>query len=736
MAKTLTGIVQLILKDGASGQAKKVEQSLNSVRRTAMGLGASAAGADRLNAALNRMGSAPWGASLQARLEKLKLLPHEFDKVRASWDKLQASLSGGVNPRLDTRMIANWRTGVISHFAAVQASANTTKAKLSDLAKAGFTAAGLGTGAYVTGRLARAGIASDASIERERFRARASGFTPEQLLELETSSMGLASKYGMGKADVMEVQREAILGISDDKTRSSFEKVRALRDDILRFNATMGNIHGNEAAGDFTRAMMRTFDILGINEPEKMRQAMDTFARMNRVIGKDTNPGQLFLAAKYARAAGKALDPEFFFGLMPAMMAESSGSDIGTQNRAAFDAVVGGRMSRKAQSAFARLGLLNDDGSVKDSELMANPIMWVEGVLKPALERAGIDTNDNLKVGQQLSQMFDNRLTSNFMSNIISQIDQYRNTRDKARKAHGLDDAEQIRAGDPFKAYEAFQKALGNLSGALGISSALATGLNKISDLANTAASGVSSLAAALREAGPTGQALATIGAVFVGGGLAYATVKAAATGLGLVAGAVGVLANAGGAAGLATTALGLGAVATALSSMASVLVPGGALIGGLAAISAVFKGLDDKLRKDIASGDPSADKFLENQARKDGFRLDRQRQFGADYVAAGGKLSDLMLNRIQSGDDVRVYQRQRTVETGSIFEAGQAAQQLGQQIQSLNVMASPQVDVSGFRAAIAEAQRLLGLVQEINRASSRVGSGVGSAYSDFGVAP
>ncbi len=362
--------------------------------------------------------------------------------------------------------------------------------------------------------------------------------------------------------------------------------------------------------------------------------------------------------------------------------------------------------------------------------------MWVEGVLKPALERAGIDTNDNLKVGQQLSQMFDNRLTSNFMSNIISQIDQYRNTRDKARKAHGLDDAEQIRAGDPFKAYEGFQKALGNLAGSLGITSALATGLNKISDLANAAAGGVSSLAGALREAGPAGQALATLGAVFVGGGLAYATVKAAATGLGLVAGAVGVLANAGGAAGLATTALGLGAVATALSSMASVLVPGGALIGGLAAISAVFNGLDDKLRKDIASGDPSADKFLENQARKDGFRLDRRRQFEADYVAAGGKLSDLLLNRIQSGDDVRVYQRQRAVETGSIVEAGQAAQQLGQQIGSLNVTASPQVDRSGLLAAIADALRLRAILDDIGRTSSRVGSGVGSAYSDFGVAP
>lgn len=542
MAQTFIGNLILRLQENVSAGAKKAASALRGVDAAARAVGSNGSGVarlgaqmDALNAKAQKLATAGWGPSLQARFEKLGASAKELDRLRSSWDQLQARIaSGGLAGKLKKNEIQSWSLTAVGELTRVRAAMKSTEGQaramgraVANAMKPVYTGIGLGTGAYVGGRLGRGGLTADASVERERFRLKASGFNPDQAKQIEARAQELASKYGMFTGDIMESLREASLAFPNMRDgggkilKTGHESAMELSESIIQFRASMANILGDERATSLTRAMLKSFDIMGITDPKVMRESMDSYARMNRVIGKDVDPEQMLLATKYMRAAGKAFDPDFIYGFLPALIGESNGSDVGNSMRALYTGTVGNRRSKKSNKMFRDYGLLDEKGNIRNPEQMRNPLEWIEKSVKPALAAKGVDITDNHAVAQILSAMFDNRLSADVAQKLLEQSPQYRDTQEKAKNAQGLDGAVDIRKGDPFAGWKAFVDSLQNLAAATGITGAIAPALNAIADGINTVANAAGKLSPeAMAGIGVAAGAFAAMAGVKAGGTL------------------------------------------------------------------------------------------------------------------------------------------------------------------------------------------------------------------------
>lgn len=781
MAQTFIGNLILRLQENVSVGARKAAAALRGVDAAARAVGGSGSGVSRLgaqmdalNAKAQKLAAAGWGPSLQARFEKLGASAKELDRLRSSWDQLQSRIaSGGLTGKLKSNEIRSWSLTAVGELTRVRAAMKSTEAQaramtrgMANALKPIYTAAGLGTGAYVGGRLARAGLLSDASVGSERSKLKQSGFNPTQSADIEARARELATRYGLFTGDIMESLREAALGIPnlrgpDGKViKSGYESAMELSEQNVQFWAQMASIHGKDRATDLTRAMFKSFDVLGMTDPAAITKAMDVFVKMNRIVGKDTDPGQMLLAAKYMRAPGKAFDPGFMYGLVPALMAESSGSDVGTSLRALFSNTMGGRRSKKAQAEFGRFGLIGKDGKLVGQELMNNPALWIESVLKPRLQAKGVDTSNNLELAGILSRLFDNRLSADIAQRFLDQIDQYRDTQERAKNAGGLSAAKDLRGDDPFAGWNAFLSSLQNLASASGLTSAINPALNAIADGINIVANAAGKLSPeAMTGIAVAAGAFATMAGVKAGGTLLALT----RAGPELV-GAAGELRGAaaalrGGATGDAKKG---GGVVGWLTGGASQLL---SIVGwaGLAYSVSEALGLGPsdikRMMEGRLSGAP-AERQQQDQQRAEQIReLDRkiaEAEGGPSIISTRLKERRAHIERqranrlVDPSDFGREAERGRAmsgqsaqpnVDTTSIDAAQNKAASAGAEIlKNLGVRVTPTVETSSIDAAIAKARELVTTLQRAGSVGAAVGASIGreirASQSDYGVAP
>lgn len=784
MSQTFIGNLILRLQENVSAGAKKAASALRGVDAAARAVGASGgvsrlgAQMDALNAKAQKLATAGWGHSLQARFEKLGASAKELDRLRSSWDQLQARIaSGGLAGKLKKNEIQSWSLTAVGELTRVRAAMKTTEGQARAMGRAVanamkpiYTGIGLGTGAYVGGRLGRGGLTADASVERERFRLKASGFNPDQAKQIESRAQELAAKYGMFTGDIMESLREASLAFpnmrdgSGKVTKTGHESAMELSETITQFRASMANILGDERATSLTRAMLKSFDIMGITDPKVMRESMDSYARMNRVIGKDVDPEQMLLATKYMRAAGKAFDPDFIYGFLPALIGESNGSDVGNSMRALYTGTVGNRRSKKSNKMFRDYGLLDEKGNVRNSEQMRNPLEWIEKSVKPALAAKGVDITDNHAVAQILSAMFDNRLSADVAQKLLEQSPQYRDTQEKAKNAQGLDSAGDIRKGDPFAGWKAFVDSLQNLAAATGITGAIAPALNAIADGINTVANAAGKLSP---------EAMAGI-AVAAGAFATMAGVKAGGTLLALTRAGPELVGAAGDLRGAAAALRGAapggdkgpkkkgGGIVDGIIEGASRLLRGvgwTATIYSLAEMlgigpSDVMRLMEERAR--AAPGERGAENDLRSGHIAELDRKIAEAEGGPAIISERLKERRAYLQRqndnrfIDPLDAGREAERGKAfsglgssppVDTSSIDAAQAKAASAGAEIvKNLGVSVAPQVDTSFIDAAIAKARELRSALQGANGAAAAAGASIGSqlraAQSDYGVSP
>lgn len=772
MAQTFIGNLILRLQENVSAGANKAAKALRGLDQTARGIGQSGSGAaklkqqfDSLNASAQKMASAPWGANIQAQFNRLGASAKDLDKIRAAWDALQSRIAaGGLTGKLKNNEIAGWRQSVVGDLTRVRAAMKQTESQaaafrrgMSNAMKPIYTAAGLGTGAYVAGRLGRGGLTASSERQREYFRQEMAAVPGGEREQIATRASQLSQRFpSVDATQIMEMARNA-RNMMGDTPRGL-----AVLEEMVKGLVTLQSTKGTDAAGSEISRMLKGIDNLGQNSAgalgiENTKSIIDGMIKAIQIEGKDLDVGKLFDFARRAKIAGPGLDTNFIYGVAPAMMQDMTAEGFGTALSSAYKSFVVGDRSQAGKTymqAQERMGLrsglklntrggVQDKGQFKGDDLLAkNPFEWVKQVLVPALENSGVDMKDDQAVTKAVSGLSANTNATGMLTRMVTQREQVERLINLYSKAMGTGAADSAAAKDPFVAYQGILSSLNNLSASVGenVMPSIVTGLNALSGAINALGSGIQSAdpkvllglgAGGAALAGFTGYKMITGIAALAGAG---PTLLTAGVQLQAAAAALG----AGGAVGAGGAAAGGAAAGGGAGWMARLL--GFAKIGGIGALAAGFYDLFSKGMEpdagDIGTVQPG-------QAHNN--YLEKRRRAAAAFKGEQDSQLESVLPWSESSRETRRGQALSGLNTDSIDAAQAKAASAGAEIvRSLGVTVAPQVDSSALDTVIAKAGQaraaLQGLGSMIDNNAARAGEGIGralrAAQSDYGVSP
>lgn len=725
MAKTLIGQLVLRLRTEGLSEANKVERAMRNVE-----------------AAARKLASAPaptWGIGFQRQLDKLKLTNQQIAGVQRSWAAMHDSMrTKGLSSALRVGETANWKNATVMHFAAVRDEHSNAMKAMEDRARThgrimrGFArsmlvAAGAYTGVYGAGMVGRQGVIASATEERERFRADMAGIPENEQERLFDESLRLSAKYRAASfPEIAEMARNA------RATMGTTDRAIEILETLTQGLVTLKSTKGPDAAAHELSRLVRGIDNLGKNAEgdigiEDTKALIEGLVRASQIEGRELDVGTLFDFARRAKVAGPALDTEFLANVAPAIMQDMTAHGAGTALAMAFksfilgDRSIAGKRYMAAQSDMGlRSGLtlnsrgnIENTGEIVDADLMGrNPYDWVKTYLIPALEKRGVDTNDDNAIAQAVGKLSGNTNATGLLTRMVQQREQIDRLLGAYSNTMGLDAAEKASTRDPFVAWEGFKSSLENLSGAMGGMPAITSGLNTLADLVNN-------LQQRIRDGDPLVSNAATVAGVGAAGGSAYLLVRGVH---GLIT--AGTNLNAA-AANLNVAAARLGgsaavdAVSNNSKSPKGIPIVGPLMAAyGLYEIAKGFKGASEGI--EIRKPEPNTPGDYFNRIR------DRNLNPKDDEDQGPGFWKRFFLG--DAADPEFSFRGAMQVDAGisGNREATDEAQTLRGDLDALNVTATPQVDTSSIRAARQDAEALLATLH-------RVGSLVSDAAADVG---
>jgi hypothetical protein len=758
MARTLLGILRLVLQDGMSGPAKGAAKGLNELTNAAKNLKNAAdgsamdkvaAGIKAINDRANSAQFRAWSVGFEKMLARLKVSAAEMAFVRRAWDDLNAGFArNNIDKALQKTRVSEWRNAMIAYLlgtrsamdqtgaaaekmaartnralGSMRSQANSTSASMNRLKNAISVAVIGGAGAYGTGFLMRGAVQAPADLARERFRQRMAGMSPTEVAATEKAAFQQSRQF----KSVLPVQGME-MGRTARAMMGSTERGLEILPDLVKGLVTLQSVKGLDVASNDMSRLLRGIDNLGQNDLgglgiKQTREIIDGLIKAAQVEGSDFNPGDLFKFARRAKIAGPGLSTDFIFGTAPAMMQDMTPEGFGTALSSAYQAFVIGSnavASKQNLAAQKEMGLRKGagKGELVNSELFAsNPFQWVRQNLVPALERSGVDLKNSDAVSKAIAKLSRNTMATGMLTRMVQQRDQIERLIELYKGAQGTAAANDAATNDPYIAFSGLINSLKMLSESVigPLMPAIVAGLNGM-------AGGITTLSEAIRSAPDFVKV-----AVGIATGLAIivASAKMAAAMLGMysrfaggaAAGAVGTAAGAaaaGGASGFVARALG--AVGGLSRFLPGVGLAAGGLLAGHQAGEALKTATPSSTYKSLQGVD---DATLERSRRaQDQMRRDPEAARGAAF------------NRITS----------TPINPEAFAEAEARSAQAGETIKNnLSVTAKPTVDATDIRAALTLTQQLeaaLGRISGLS-AGARAGvAGMNSSFSDFGVSP
>ncbi|MER9961624.1 hypothetical protein NKJ72_11765 [Mesorhizobium sp. M0045] len=712
MARTLVGRLQLIVQAMGLGEAKKVEGAMSSIERAA-----------------KRLSTAQWGQNFQRQLEKMALGAREIDVVRRSWDNLQKDIAGrGLTAALKKSEISAWKSATLGHFAQVRAGMRETEREANRISRGiqkalrpAYVMLGGYTGVYMTGVLGREAIGASAERQREYFRQRMAGIPQGEQDTIFQRSQQLSQKYpSVNITDIMEMARTA------RNTMGSTERGMEVLDRMVQGFVTLQSAKGIEAATTSLMGLMKGLDNLGTNAAgaegvKNVNTLIDAFVKASQIEGNDFDVGSMWSFARRSRIAGPGLSPEFLATVAPAMIQDMGADGAGTALAMAYKSFVigaGDNASKPNLAEQRRMGLRTGEGkgNLVDSDLFGtNPYAWVKKYLVPALQKDGVDINNDTAVAKAVSGLSRNSSATGLLTRLITQMPQIERLIGLYNRGMGTEAADAAAGQDPFVAYRGLQESLRNLSASVGetVMPVIVPALNALSGTIN-------SFAEMVAKGDP--RVLGGMG-VLGAGVAAYGTWKVAA-----------------GIYGLITAGAALNSAAAALTA-AAIAQGGGGVVGGAAAGAAGKKGIGAMLMNPWALGalvgGAAVWKFIRDTSASNA----RDNRLPPPKVYSQGATQDRD-NYHRMFDGVPFEGGWHRVGRGAAPPPGVAeAKQAGAEMKdALSVTAMPTVDQSSIQAALAAARQLVATLTQAATAAANAHSAVDAqirrAHSDFGVVP
>ncbi|MDH7789157.1 hypothetical protein [Ochrobactrum sp. AN78] len=716
MARTLIGELLLRVK----ADTKEVQTVSNALRQ--------------IEQDSKRLNASPWGLGLQRQLDKLKATPRELDLVRRSWDNL---ISGFQSRNLTAAMRKNdisvWRQSTVTHLTAVRAEWKRLGDGQESAMRRFREAARFGVGTFgvysLTNAAARGGrAASTASAERQRelFRQEMAGLPEKDRALMSDRAVELSGQYPSASAtQIMEMARIAYT------TMGSAERGNDILPGLVKGLVTLQSTKGVDVATQTLASLLNGIDNLGKNSLDEIGvkntlDIIDGAIRAAQIEGGDFDPAKMFEFARRSKIAGPGLSTEFIMTTSPAMMQDMTASGFGNALSSAYQAFVIGANSNSSKinvQAQRDLGLRsgtgnNGKGELVDSDLFGTDLYaWATKNLIPALERSGLDLENDTAVAKAVAQLTKNTNASGMLTRMITQRDQIDRKREQYTAAMGTSAADSAAVKDPFVAWGGFKTSFENLSAAIGetVMPVIVPGLNSVSGALNA-------FGKSLKD-----------GNVLAWSGLAVG-------GAAVVGGPIALLGKAGW--DLITAGTALKGSAAALDAAAARLgasggMPGGpddktppkgnrtwsaitAALGKAATVGAVLTTATSLL------SDSPGDTFEEQAAiqanRKDGLKRDLNRYFGwaGDRNFWLGDSSTSIRDKLKIDTD-GTFASNRASSDGSITpqvngeQALQQAHSTAEDIRNaLNVTVGPTVDLAGLSALQAKLQACVATLQQL----------------------
>lgn len=421
---------------------------------------------------------------------------------------------------------------------------------------AGTPSSGLPEAAASLGILsaARDTVVSGMNVDTERSQARQAGWTDKEVETLEHRANRFAAQYGLAPATAMNIIREARPTFGGDlqQTLTSvpdfFAVLTAMRQKAPQSSEAD---HGRQLG-----MMIKAGEILGYSsEPAKLKEYADFMTKMTQVHGSALRGEEILNFAKSGKSAGSAASFEFLSSVLPTMLPELGGDRLGTALMTLRQALVGGKMKKRAAEAMEEYGLVDPSGviatadddvkgvrpeAVKGSKIAErDPLEWVRSVLLPAMDEKGVKPADRAAV---LSTMFSDRNAEYIINLMMEQMQRLQKDRATVEKAKGLPGVDQALKDDPYLALARVRGSLQNVGAALSdpvmepLKAAADGAANSLNSLADTArdhrtATGVGVTGGAIAGGALAGHLTQGGGALLRFGGMAAGTAAGAVAG-------------------------------------------------------------------------------------------------------------------------------------------------------------------------------------------------------------
>ncbi|MDR6873541.1 hypothetical protein J2Y55_004568 [Bosea sp. BE125] len=471
-----TRLAQLIvsLKDDMSKGAKAAAAGLDGLRASADKLagtrsfGGLEKSLDRsrtsIQAMARELASGTMGGAFSRNLEKLKVAPREFDRVRSSWRTLQDELARAPGGRKAASVLgaeSTWRRQQLSELIASRGEIARLREEsarpISLLRRGARFAAGAafaGGAGYAAQRGARATAAAGGQALREDARDYLAGMTPEQTAKLREISDAQSGKFkSLTSTSLHNLYRETAT------TSLGMGGMEAIAPELAQGMTVLQSLKGKDAALGQLTGFMRALDTLGKNvNPAEVRTLLDGMAKAAGVQGVEYDPAKIFTFAKQARSAGGALSTDFLNTIAPSLIADMGPSAPGTALATLMSSVIGGTLSagntRQKLMAQRDLGLRGADNRLNptDRDMLAqNPHLYAWDRIMPALTKSGVDVKNEGAVAEALNRLY-TRTVADLFAKLISQKDQYQVTQQRLAKAPGLAGAAPLESKDPYVA--------------------------------------------------------------------------------------------------------------------------------------------------------------------------------------------------------------------------------------------------------------------------------------------
>lgn len=383
--------------------------------------------------------------------------------------------------------------------------------------------AGAGLGMIEAGRRA---LTAGADVDTERSQARQAGWTASEIERTEARANALASRYGVAPGSAFNILREARPTFGGDLA-TTLNNIEPFFDVLTAMRQKSPNAPAEEHNRQLG-SMIKAGEIMGYSsDPARLKQFADFMAKMTQVHGSALRGEEVLNFAKSGKSAASAASFEYLSSIFPTMLPELGGDRLGTASMTLRQALVGGKMKKRAAENLAELGIIDpktmiktDDDDVKGVKasgikgvklLETNPLEWVKTVLVPAMDQKGVKAEDRPAM---LSTLFSDRNAEYLINLLVTQMARLEKDRGTVEKALGLPGAQQALRDDPYLAGKRVAGGLAQVGSA--VSDPFMGAIKYVADKAAIALSGGADIARADPASTGTGAALGGLG-----GGLA-----------------------------------------------------------------------------------------------------------------------------------------------------------------------------------------------------------------------